>query len=200
VTSAKDERIADYLAGSMKAEEREEFEREVLASDELAEAVYAETSLDDAIRRAGVAGAAQRAETKIVPMGSRGLAWWKVALPLAAAIALIAIPLVDRDRAPETGPVFRGADSAFTIVGPTGRVASLERFTWNDDPGAAAYEVTVRDAAARIIWRMTTTETSVQPPSGAIPAELAGGTWTVRAFDASGFPRETRSAEFTREP
>jgi hypothetical protein len=199
VTSPKDDRVADYLAGTMTARERATFEQEVLASDELAEEIYAEKSLDEAIGRA-VAARARHAETKIVPLKARGPSWWKVALPLAAAIALVAIPLVQRERTQSPGPVFRGADSAFTIVAPTGPVASLDRFTWNGDPGAASYELTVRDAAARIVWRMTTTETSVEPPSGAIPGDLSGGTWTVRAIDASGIPLGARSAEFTREP
>jgi hypothetical protein len=133
-------------------------------------------------------------------MRAGGSGWWKIALPLAAAIALISVPLANRDRSPEGGPVFRGADSAFTIQGPAGRVASLDRFSWNADPGATSYEIVVRDAAARIVWRMTTTETSVDPPEGAIPPDLTAGTWTVRAVDATGFARNTRSAEFTREP
>ena len=53
MTQKIDERIADYLAGAMSATEREAFEAEVRRDDDLADALYAELNLEEALPRAG---------------------------------------------------------------------------------------------------------------------------------------------------
>lgn len=50
----QEERLARYRAGAMPASERAAFEREALADDALAEALYSEESLEAQIGRAHV--------------------------------------------------------------------------------------------------------------------------------------------------
>ncbi|MEZ5063705.1 MAG: hypothetical protein R3B81_03170 [bacterium] len=189
--------VLEYLAGTLSEEERADFERRLLADDELADELYAEGALDDAFRRAReVTGGAP---SKVVPLATRRLSPWLIALPLAAAIALVAIPMARRDSPAPAESTMRGS-SGIQVTEPVGDVTTLGRFAWTGFPGAVSYEIVIRDATGRDLWTGHTTTTSIVPPPDALPPSLVGGSWTVRAVDSHGFEIEKGLATFRVVP
>lgn len=200
MTQRIDDRIADYLAGKMSPADREGFESEVRADDELADALYAELNLEEALPRAGRwRGSNVAATEKVVPLDSRrpgrNVAWWKIALPAAAAVALFAASFL-RPEPPPAPETFRGPESLHALH-PAGEGAAIGDFAWSEDPGAAIYEIVVRNEVGDIVWRATSAETTIVAPAGALPDGAWRGTWTVRSKDDAGIVRMSRTAEFS---
>ena len=188
MTAADENRLADYRAGRLAPEDRRAFEEEVLASDELAGELYAEVSLDAALstgRNAASAG----------PSSPR---WWRrrdvaVLVPLAAAaLLLLVLRAPDRDRAGlPAPPAFRGEASGARCLSPIGDVETApSRFRWSHDPAAVMYRFELYDASSALLFRTTTSDTTIEIPAGTIGEEVPfDGYWKVVPMNAAGVER-----------
>lgn len=192
LTPDQEERLARWRAGAMGGAERTAFEREMLASDTLAEAAYREASLDAVAETAATPAAA--------PARVAGPGWnWprfavRVALPVAAA--LLAVWFVPQLLGPrlETGPapgtdVVRGAEGDVRALEPAGVLAaSPERFAWTPDPAAVSYRLEVFGPDGAMISTSVTSDTTVS--AAALGVVLpASGEWRVVPVDADGHER-----------
>lgn len=141
----QEERLARYRAQAMPAAEREAFEREVLANDALAEALYSEQLLDAAtsVRR----GAGLRR-----PRGGR-FAWARALA--AASVVVVAGIFVLRSRAPESD----GDSTRGSRVGTAS--ARADRVSWGSVAGAARYRLTLVSAAGQALADTVVADTSL---------------------------------------
>jgi hypothetical protein len=178
-----EERLARYRAGAMDPAEREAFEREVLASDALAEALYSEQSLDD------VRVKARR------PTALHGVAVAAGVLAVAAAALLWPRPAPDgRPPAPE---VLRGEETpgvAARLIEPLGTLSGPpERFLWSRDPAAELYRLEVFDASGELFTAAVLRDTFVT--AAAVGADsLRSATWRVVPIAADGLERPAQTA------
>lgn len=191
---AQAERLARYAAGSMTQGERTQFEREILASEALSEALYADESL-----RAAVAGmsddvARARARRSAPGMKRSRASWLRFALPLAAgvAIAVVAPRLFDRfggdhassesehsGRTLRSGKVLESENKISPPVpGPSSVTAPTVkplfpfgtftedplRFEWTSDPAATAYRIEMTGESGERIFSLETPETTIAFP------------------------------------
>lgn len=162
-------RLARYRAGALAHPEREAFERELLESDALAEALYAEQSLDRASRGAGVGVAAPRRRVN------------RAALAAAAAVLLAVFATLQPrllDRAP--APMRSGASAIALSMSADG-----EWLEWTAVAGADAYRVLVMDetgqeAASEVVSALRVRVTDVAPEA------VTRGEWRVVPLTADG--------------
>ncbi|MFN0150173.1 MAG: hypothetical protein ACKVU1_05605 [bacterium] len=211
VLSPRDEeRLAAYLNGRIGADERAEFEREILARPELAEAVYEGVAIGAMFEeaRAEVAdvvpiGAAREAAPR--REGARGpVRWARLALPIAAALALaILTPRVLRelDRGGDSTPErYRLRSSAgaprSTASGPDGQRCLTPRgeltapptvFVWTREPAAASYRLLILDVANGILASRVTADTMFEFAADDVAWERDRvSAWRVVPLDARG--------------
>jgi len=217
LTPRDEERLADYMAGRLGAEERAAFEREILARRELAEAVYEGVAIgamldeareDGVVSRAAAGAVAdvvaidpalERARDRAQMRAHGGRRWVRLALPIAAVLAIaILTPRVVRqlDGTARDDDGFRlrsstrpgdgggsGADAPRAVapapapapsrprgLAPRGILtAPPERLLWTRDPAAAHYRVELYDASTQLIFSQATPETSFVLPEEAVP-------------------------------
>lgn len=143
--------LARYRSGALSPAERTEFEREALADDALAEALYSETLLDGVRRDAAP-------KARIVPLFVR------VALPIAACVTLVSVwALVRRGGTPAPGPdtTVRGAGELRAIA-PVGILEALpESLTWTSASGAQSYRVELHALDGRTLGVLATRDTAI---------------------------------------
>jgi hypothetical protein len=179
--------MADYLEGRLDPAGERAFESEVLDSDDLARALYSEVNL-----RSGLEEAGRAARLRGVVLG-RGTSWirraWPVALPLAAALALLVlVPRMLEDRRDASS--LRGRDARPRGLMPAGPVSSYpRRFVWTRDPGAARYRFELYDKDWRPLYEAVTTDTVMLLPAEWQNVSPEGGQWKVVPVDSSGFER-----------
>lgn len=209
LTAQDEERLARYRAGAMSPVEREAFEHSALSDDALAEALWAEVALDGVHAQAAASGtgaAVARADVHVatsvhaeaagaaanvarLPAPARRANAWRVALPLAAALAVVSavgVWLV-RDRARTSPPdVLRGAPGEARLVEPVGAIAAPPaRLRWNAVAGAERYRVELYDAQGARLATAVTADTVIAIAS-LVPAAPAAGEWRVVPIRADG--------------
>jgi hypothetical protein len=207
LTPQQEERLARYRAGVMPAAERAEFEREVLASDALCEALYGEESLDALAAEARAAEKVLDARPALTARPRRGWSWGftRVLLPAAAAVAVLVgvFRWTGRERgAPPGEDIVRGAGAQALPLEPTGEVASPpQRFVWSRDPGAQSYRVELFAPDGSVLGSAVTADTTLGY-SALAQAPVAAGEWQVVPLDADGLerPGAPRAAFHARAP
>lgn len=187
-------RLERYLAGEMTGEERSRFEKEILASRELAQRVYQNTNVTAAVQDAAAAKREQeiaKRETEYQrQFAGVTRRWWQ--LPqvrlvgaLAAMILLAAVFVFDPDDGghPE---VFRGSGQIVTALEPVGEVASTPtRFVWTHAANATSYRFELYDMSSKLQFETVTSDSTVSldPSAVLIPT---GGFWVVIPLDENG--------------
>ncbi len=193
-TPEQADRLARYVSGELSGEERAALEREILADDALADALYGELALRSLPLQAP--GAPARAIPATRPR-SRPPFWrWQVALPAAAAVIAVfsMLWIVGRQTA-GPGRTLRGQGGAPRLLEPLGEVERVPgRFAWTPAAGAASYRLEVLDAEGRVRYETVTPRTSHPLPAGALPDTLALLRWRVVPVDAAS--RELPASEF----
>jgi len=182
---ARAERLERYRAGRMLPEERAAFERDVLADDALAEALYAAGALESFVR----------------PRRRAAPPWRGLALAAAFAAVFAAAWWGAGRETPAPGPVRRGEDAAVRLLAPVGALAAPpERFAWTRDPSATGYRFELRDAAGRLVATRVTSDTVITAAEiGAEPP--AAGDWSVVPLAADGSERPAPpAARFAAAP
>lgn len=181
-----EERLARYLAGDLPGVERGTFERDALADDALAEALYQ----DAQFQALAVPGTAAPTRETLLPR--RTAPYMRVALPLAASIAVVAGVAWWIAIRPAQGPIedlVRGASPGVTLIEPRGEInAPPERLVWTRDPVADAYRVELFDAEGRLVLTLLTADTTASLV-GHAQAPPAAGEWRVTPIDADGAER-----------
>jgi hypothetical protein len=186
------ERAALYLGDVLPSDERAQFERDVLEQDDLAEALYAELNLDEALRESAATSSARPALGRGPFRGAGPL--WRVILPLAASLAILfLVPSTVRHLREPTA--FRSGATSLVLRSPIGDVPAFPReFVWEPDPRATSYEIVVTDDEARVLVR----EITLDPKyvlSDDVATNAGGGFWTVTVRDANGFEVATSQPE-----
>jgi hypothetical protein len=203
LTLQQEERLARYRAGAMSAAQRAEFEREILASEALSEALYGETSLDAVAAEVREEAGATRPVGVIRPRRSWTWALTRVALPAAAALAVLAgVYRWAGHGARPTDDLVRGAGAAALPLSPRGAIASVpQRFVWTRDPGAQSYRVDLYTPDGILHVTATTSDTT-HGVAALAPAPFTAGEWQVVPIDADGMerPAAPRAAFHTRNP
>lgn len=162
----EEERLARYRASAMAERERAEFEREVLESDALAEALYGEQSLD------AVRSSSRAARPAVRPA-------WAAWVAAAAGLAFVAYLGVRLMSGP--GPdLTRGGPSASGL--PEARVGIL---TWPRIPGATQYRVSLLDASGQRIDAPVVSDTSLRLPVP-LPGQDAAAAFFVTPLSEDG--------------
>jgi len=134
LTDEQELQLARYRAGAMSSPERAAFEQALLASDALAEALYAEQSLDRASRgEPGVAAPSSRARRR---------ALWAPIAAAAAVLLAVFVTLQPWQLRPGTGELRSGSAAPQLRVSEDG-----EWLTWTAVPEAEVYRVIVLDEA-----------------------------------------------------
>lgn len=174
LTDAQAERLERYRAGRMTAAEREAFERDSLADDTLAGALYSAEALATLAR----------------PRRRAAAPWRELALA-AALLAVFTVAwwrTVDRE-SPVPVPVRRGAEATVRLLAPAGDVAtSPERFTWTPDAFAASYRFELGDELGRVVATRIVRDTSLAAEDLGV-ALPAAGHWGVVPLAADGSER-----------
>jgi hypothetical protein len=203
LTPAQEERLADYLSGSLTPEARGRFEREILEDDALSAALYSEVNLETSLRASQ--GPAAGAPTATGAATARRRSWFggagrgitlRWALPVAgAAVVLIGFLLA---RGPLGGPesanpgdavdpIFRGAEGKLRLVAPIGSTpASPERFIWTREEGAVLYRFELFDEEMRPLFQVATPETALAASTHGFPEVPRSGAWKVSALGPEG--------------
>lgn len=170
---ARAERLERYRAGRMLPEEREAFERDVLADDALAEAFYAAEALESFARP----------RRRVAPP------WPGLALAAAFAAVFTAAWWGAGRETPAPGPVRRGDGIAVRTLAPVGALAATpERFAWTRDPSAAGYRFELRDAGGRLVATRVTADTAIAAADLGAPVPPAGD-WSVVPIASDGAER-----------
>jgi hypothetical protein len=183
LSADQEERLARYRAGTLSAAEREAFEREVLASDALAEALYSEQSLESvrvAPARPARAGHLLAVAAAVVAMTAVALLW----------------PRGGHDRPPGTGETLRGGgDSGAAVpLEPRGDLsAPPTTFRWRSDPGAESYRIELFGADGRRLATAVAGETTFSAASLAADT-LRAGSWRVVPVGPDGLERPSSPA------
>jgi hypothetical protein len=181
--------MADYLSGSMSAQERAHWEQRVLEDPDLSEALYGDLNVAAALdaigtRRSpqGAAGAPSRdgrgAGTEDAGPGARTRRQGSrmprarprryrirrlalAAVPVAAVLAaVVLIPRLGDRRTPESGPLFRGEEGAVRLLRPLGEPSGPPHvFQWTRDPEADRYRFEIFDAEAHPVFQTVTRDT-----------------------------------------
>lgn len=182
-----DERLQRYLEGSMARDERLAFEREVLASPELSDRLYAEVNL-----RAALEGVTNR-RTQTRSWWRRPAVRWGVPAVVAAALAVLLV--LPRNPETDRGPRYRGTGAVPVAVAPRGEVAAPpERFVWRD-AGAPYYRLELFAADATPVASAVVADTiyTIDPASTPVPDR---GYWVLTPLDdlhvSAGKPLVTR--------
>lgn len=135
---------------------------------------------------------------------------WPVLATLAAAAAvlIIAVPGV-RDRA-ERSPIERNTPGIgvpvvprIQIISPQeGHAIRTERplLTWKQENDASDFQVSVTDAAGRVLWNATTSDTSIVLPRKVLNAGRGQYFWYVDALRADGRTLTSGVHSFTVQP
>lgn len=187
------ERLARYRAGSMSKSEREAFEKDVLASETLSEALYAELSLEVAANPEAPEQPESRRGASIRPLRPRAVAlrWLPIAAGLAAVVALGWWRWHPRPL-PQGADYVRG-EAGLTALEPSGTLdAPPARFRWTRDPGAASYRVELFDASGNDVATAVTRDT-VLAFTAVTGETLSAGQWRVVAIGADGLDRRAVS-------
>jgi len=179
------ERIERYLSGEMSEADRASFENEILDDPDLAGAIYKDAQVHAAVAAAAERKRQERVEAvESTAATSRKRAWWKRPMfgwvvPAAAVVVITALALwnpIDRDFG---GDVFRGAETSFVAVAPSGDLNDTPLiFTWTRHPQASQYRFELYDAQSVRVHTVVTTDTAVVLTSDDIPAP-ASGHWTT---------------------
>ena len=177
--------LSAYLDGRTPPERRDELERKILASEHLADALYADVNLRATLE-------AYRAAPPAAPRGRVVPMWARVALPLAAGVALLVLSprlFGPRRAAEDSGfdgtPRFRSGTlspaPAVRGLAPTGNVNGEPVFAWTRDPAADGYRLELLGAAGQVVFSATTAETSLAVPRASLPDPAAVSAWRVVA-------------------
>ncbi|MFN8177910.1 MAG: hypothetical protein U0167_08280 [bacterium] len=177
--------LEEYLAGRLSPERRAALEQRILASERLADALYADVSLRSSFEESrGDAVAPRRA--RVIPLfASR---WTRIALPLAAGLALLVLsPRLFGPRHAEDDSGFDGTphfrsgtlEPALRALAPTGDVAGEPTFTWTRDPSADAYRLELLGASGEVVFSTTTPDTTLAVPRASLRDPRGVTAWRV---------------------
>lgn len=205
LTPEQEELLARYRAGAMPADERAAFERQVVASEALSEALYAEVSLDALDAEARETARVLDARPALAARSRRGWSWGVTRVLLPAAAALIVVAGIFRLAGPPRGAhpapdTVRGAEALAAPLEPVGELAAPpQRFVWSRDAGAESYRVDLYALDGSVIGTSVTRDTTMDF-AALSPAEVAAGEWQVVPLDADGLerPATPRAAFHTR--
>jgi hypothetical protein len=162
--------IERYVAGMLSEAEGEALECHFLTCARcqselrLAAAVRAVPEVQEASQSTGASqpGAARASHLRVA-------GWWpgrrrRIGAVPAAIAAVLAGVLLLQSSPPMQNPARREATPESAIVltpeVPIGEVGIVEEFRWTPVTSADLYQVTLYDAAGRVLWQMQTTETS----------------------------------------
>ena len=182
-----EERLARYRAGDLTPDDRAAFEREVLADDALAEALYAELSLDAVSAREAPAVPARPAITPLPPPRRPRRLPVHVLLPIAAALAVVSAVMLWRRPAPVPGDSVRGT-AVLRVLEPIGSQSSPPAvFRWTHGAGADSYRLDLYDTASGRPLATRVTRDTVLAFSEVVPAGTAlVASWRVTALGPDG--------------
>ncbi len=185
IDGTRAETLGRYRAGRLSPAEREAFERELLADDALASALYEDESLDALVRRRPRVRAPLPAlAAAAVLVLAVGLTWWNVA----------------RHPGPAREPVLRGEPAAVRLLEPAaGGAAAPVRFVWTRDPLAASYRFELSDAGGHLVATRMLPDTVLDAADLDAPAP-ASGSWTVVPIAADGHERPAPPASHFGAP
>jgi hypothetical protein len=129
--------------------------------------------------------------------GMRRRGVYRIALPLAAAAALLLVLAWPRDRA---GGGHRGQPPVASTpnpIAPVGVVASASPLQWTAVAGADRYRVTLSDISGRLLFETQVTDTMVSLPDSIVLLAGRSYVWLVEA--RTGFDRwsTSRLVEFS---
>ncbi len=191
-------KAAAYFGGEMSPGESAAFEEELLASPEMAHAVYDEMGMGPVFHEALQALRIRHLESHArLPDSSvtRRVPWWgrtRSRFALSAAVAAVVLVIVTVSNIGEPPPVKppRGdADSEdFRGLSPAGLVVALPaQFTWTQHPTAAQYRVEIYDDSAVRFFETITTHTSLIVAIDELSERgLRAGYWRVVPLDEYG--------------
>jgi hypothetical protein len=176
----RDPRLERLHDPDLPAAERERLEAEVLADPKASEALYADASLESAL------GAATRVPTSLSARRRRSRRGLMVALPIAAALALLWLGPRWRELSrTDSPPRFRGETTQLRALGPTGAVTVPPRFyQWSSVAAAEQYRFELYDGASRLLHSAVVADTSYALPVGT--AGPRSGFWRVTPVSAAG--------------
>lgn len=180
--SDRDERMADYLRGSLPPPEQRAVEDEVLRDPDLAESLYEDQAVSAAMEGAGPRG-------RVLP--------FPVWVPVAAAAAAMVVVFL-RPSGPEDAPVFRDA-TVLEPIRPSGDIASGPvEFVWSPDDAAVTYRIEVFDDTG-LLFEAATRDTSIT--WNALPDGATTVRWRVVPVDREGLELPpSRTAMFRVSP
>jgi hypothetical protein len=185
-TFEKEARLQRYLDGQLSAEDGALFEREILASGELAEELVDEISLRDLVveRRERVAKSRRARRRRLPP--------W-VYSSVAAAVLILALVRPWKDNA--AVPVFRNDGTpVIEAIEPIGQIeATPSLLRWSGIEVAANYRVEVYDTESLRVLTVTVRGTTYSLQDGEVLP--SSGYWQVTPIDEFGVAG-TRSAAF----
>lgn len=187
--TSSEERLQQYLDGTMSPEQRASFEQEMLQDGTLMDDAYAEINVREALAEHAHA---RRVALKPRPRKS-AVAFLTVAA--AASIAFVAFILPRPDNGDE---VFRGgAGGAPVAVVPVGETEQAPaRFVWTRDPQAAHYRLEIYGHEGDRLHVATTRDTFFVPEGLAVPRT---GSWRATTIDSAGIGmRSTGQVDFHR--
>jgi len=120
---------------------------------------------------------------------------WSLATALLVGIASLSLYRLrstqENTGLSETGGADVYRSEGVRLIAPRGDIAEVpESFSWNAQPGAVRYEVTVMEVDKTVLWRQTTVQTRISAPSELRAKALPGKTllWQVVALGPGGKP------------
>ena len=188
-----EERLARYRSGAMNPDDRAAFEREVLADEALAEALYGEIALDHVHHEATRSPGAGRVplplttRTRHLPV--------HILLPIAATLLLVSgVVLWRRNTPAPAGDWVRGERSVRALEPNGALTAPPERFRWTNEPGATSYRVELYEVdTGAPIGSIVTRDTVVAFTEVTKQQGITGASWRVTPIGPDGLDRKPAS-------
>lgn len=218
LTPEEAQRLADYLAGRLADAERQAVEQEILSSPAMAAALYEDVGVEGMLEEsggAGIAGVVRPLPMRPLAQGQRG--WLRVALPIAALLALALLtPRLLRmvwsgledfrfrsaTRSATPGPSAEAAATRPRGLSPSGRIPfPPTHFMWTSDPGARLYRLEIQNEEERLIFFRVTPDTAIAIPRKAVSWEFVrSASWRVVPLAPSGERMPSGTMEFEIVP
>ena len=176
-TAEQQDQLADYLAGKLTPEQRRKLERKILDDPIQAESLFGQLGVQAILERQKTASQATSATRS--PRRASRARLMKIALPLAAGIAMVLVLSPWKDRESVDAPsVFRSGNLNVEGYSPQGELDGVPGvFRWPGDIQVTRYRFELYDSQARLVH-----QTLVDATEYALPADVAAQLQPGEAF------------------